>query len=128
MRVLLDTHTFIWWDTAPSQLSSRALLLCQDASSQLVLSVASVWEMAIKIQLGKLRLGKPLADMISEQQRTNHIELLPVALAHALAVETLPPVHKDPFDRLLVAQAQVEGISLLSRDPVFASYLISVVW
>ena len=84
--------------------------------------------MAIKIQLGKLRFAKPLADMVGEQQRTNHLELLPVAFAHALAVETLPLLHKDPFDRLLVAQAQVEGISILSRDAMFASYPISVVW
>jgi len=128
MRILLDTHTFIWWDTDPAKLSARALALCSDASNQLVLSVGSVWEMAIKIQLGKLRFAKPLAEMIADQQRTNQLELLSVHLAHALAVENLPPIHKDPFDRLLVAQAQIEGITLVSRDPNLAGYPIQVEW
>lgn len=128
MKILLDTHTFIWWDTDPSQLSAQALSICQDANNQLLLSVASVWEMAIKISLGKLRFAKPLADMIAEQQRTNHLELLPVALAHALTVEALPPIHKDPFDRLLIAQAQVEGIPLLSRDAFLRQYTVTVIW
>ncbi len=128
MRVLLDTHTFIWWDTTPHHLSEHVRLLCQNASNQLVLSVASVWKMAIKIQLGKLRLDKPLAAMIGEQQQVNQLEILPIALSHALAVEALLPIHKDPFDRLLIAQAQVEGIPLLSRDAVFANYPIAVLW
>ena len=128
MRVLLDTHTFIWWDIEPSRLSPRALALCQDAHTQLVLSGASVWEMEIKIQLGKLRFAKPLADMIAEQQRTNSIELLSITLAHALAIETLPLLHKDPFDRLLIAQAKVEVMPFISRDPEFAAYPIVVEW
>jgi PIN domain nuclease of toxin-antitoxin system len=128
MRLLLDTHTFIWWDIEPARLSLRALALCQDSNNQLVLSVASVWEMEVKIQLGKLRFEKPLMDMISEQQRTNHIEILAVTLPHALALETLPMAHRDPFDRLLIAQAKVEGISFISRDAEFAAYPIVVEW
>jgi PIN domain nuclease of toxin-antitoxin system len=128
MRLLLDTHTFIWWDIEPARLSLRALALCQDSNNQLVLSVASVWEMEVKIQLGKLRFEKPLMDMISEQQRTNQIEILAVTLPHALALETLPMAHRDPFDRLLIAQAKVEGISFISRDAEFAAYPIVVEW
>lgn len=128
MKVLLDTHTFIWWDTDPNHLSAQALLICQDANNQLLLSVASVWEMAIKISLGKLNFAKPLADMIAEQQHANHLELLPVALTHALTVEALPLIHKDPFDRLLAAQAQVENIPLLSRDTIFRQYPMAVIW
>ena len=84
--------------------------------------------MEVKIQLGKLRFEKPLAEMISEQQRANNIEILPVTLPHALALETLPPIHKDPFDRLLIAQAKVEGIPFISRDAEFAAYPIVLEW
>lgn len=128
MRVLLDTHTFIWWDLEPARLSPRALALCQNPNHQLVLSAVSVWEMEIKIQLGKLHFVKPLADMIAEQQRTNNLEILSVTLPHALAIETLPLFHKDPFDRLLIAQAQVEAIPFISRDTEFAAYPILVEW
>lgn len=128
MKLLLDTHTFIWWDIEPARLSSHALALCQDPKNQLILSVASVWEMEIKIQLGKLRFEKPLANMISEQQYTNHIEILAVALPHVLTLETLPTAHKDPFDRLLIAQAKAEGLPLVSRDSVFSAYSIMVEW
>ena len=128
MRLLLDTHTFLWWDLEPARLSPRALALCQDPGNQLVLSVTSVWEMEIKAQLGKLRLDKPLAEMIREQQRTNGIEILPILLAHAFAVETLPLIHKDPFDRLLIAQAKVEAIPIISRDENFAAYPVTVAW
>lgn len=125
MRLLLDTHTFVWWDIEPTRLSSRVLALCQDMNNQLVLSVASVWEMEIKIQLGKLHFAKPLSDMIADQQYTNSIEILPVNLAHVLAIKSLPLVHKD---RLLIAQAKVEAIPLISRDPVFTAYPIVVEW
>ena len=84
--------------------------------------------MQIKIQLGKLHLENSLADMIAEQQRMNNIEILPVNLAHALARATLPIAHKDPFDRLLIYQAKVEGMTFISRDPEFAAYPIAVEW
>lgn len=128
MRLLLDTHTFVWWDIEPTRLSPRALTLCQDPENQLVLSVASIWEMAIKIQLGKLHFVKPLADTIAEQQRMNDVEILPIMVAHALAIETLPLLHKDPFDRLLIAQARVENMPFISRDRELAAYSITVEW
>lgn len=128
MKLLLDTHTFIWWDLEPERLSPRVLSLCQDASNQMVLSVASIWEMQIKIQLGKLQFPKPLRQMIAEQQETNQIELLPVALEHVLALAELAMLHKDPFDRLIVAQAKTEALRLLSRDPRVAAYGVAVDW
>jgi len=112
MRLLLDTHTFIWWDIEPDRLSPRALMLCQDPQNQLILSVASVWEMEIKTQLGKLHFDKPL----------------PIMLAHALAIGALPLVHRDPFDRLLIAQAKVESIPIISRDENFTAYPVTVEW
>src|SRR2546430_5092634 len=128
MKLLLDTHTFIWWDSDPTKLSPQALGLCQDRANVVLLSVVSVWEMQIKRQLGKLQLRLPLADMIASQQQTNQIAILPINLSHVLALESLPAHHKDPFDRLLIAQARDEEAILVNSDPVFARYQIEVLW
>jgi len=128
MKLLLDTHTFIWWDSEPDKLSPPALALCQDRTNRLLLSVASVWEMQIKLQLGKLQLTLPLAEMIKGQQQHNGLAVLPITLAHVLALQNLPPHHKDPFDRLLIAQANVEDATLVSRDPLFSTYPVKVLW
>jgi PIN domain nuclease of toxin-antitoxin system len=122
MKLLLDTHTFIWWDSDPAKLSPQALGLCQDRANVILLSVVSVWEMQIKWQLGKLQLRLPLAETIASQQQTNQIEVLPGNLAHVLALESLPAHHKDPFDRILIAQARQVDAVLVSNDPVFARY------
>src|ERR1043165_5954942 len=122
MKLLLDTHTFIWWDGDLTKLSPKAFALCQDPANTLLLSVASAWEIQIKFQLGKLDLDSPLADIISGQQRINQLEVLPINLAHVLALDNLPEHHKDPFDRLLIAQANVEDAVLVSRDMIFRQY------
>jgi PIN domain nuclease of toxin-antitoxin system len=127
MKLLLDTHAFIWWDSDPAQLSARALAALRDPANEVWLSVASVWEMVIKAQLGKLTLRVPLAEVVRQQQ-ANGLRVLPVTLAHALAVEGLPPIHKDPFDRVLIAQANVEGAELVSADHVVRQYPVSVLW
>ena len=90
--------------------------------------MASAWEMQIKRQLGKLDLRLPLAAVIASQQQTNDVQVLPVALGHVLALQDLPAHHKDPFDRLLIAQANVEDAVLISHDPVFAHYPVKVLW
>jgi PIN domain nuclease of toxin-antitoxin system len=128
MKLLLDTHTFIWWDSEPSKLSPQALALCQDPNNTLLLSVASVWEMQIKAQWGKLTFARPLKELIGQQQQTNQLEVLEITLSHVLALDGLPTPHKDPFDRLLVIQANLEGAILLSRDPIFAQYPVNVLW
>ena len=99
MIFLLDTHAFIWWDSQSNRLSSQVLAACTDPSNDLLLSVASVWEMQIKVQLGKLQLRAPLARIIEEQVRTNRIRVLPISIAHVFALGKLPPLHRDPFDR-----------------------------
>src|SRR5262245_47082819 len=103
MKLLLDTHAFIWWDSEPAKLPGKTLALCQDQANTVLVSVASVWEMQIKLQLGKLKLNLSLAEMVESQRQTNNIEVLPIFLAHTLALENLPAHHKDPFDRLLIA-------------------------
>ena len=126
MRILLDTHAFLWWDNDLDRLSERARSLCFDPNNTLVLSVVSVWEMQIKHQSGKLTLRAPLAELVFNQQHENGIEILPVTLPHILALDKLPSIHKDPFDRLLIAQSIAESISVLSVDAVFKNYPISL--
>ena len=128
MKLLLDTHTFIWWDSEPAKLSPQAPALCQDRQNTLLLSVVSVWKMQIKRQLGKLKLALPLKEIVEAQQRINNVEMLPVTLVHVLALENLPAYHKDPFDRLLVAQAIVEEAVLVGGDPNIAKYPVQVIW
>lgn len=127
MKVLFDTHTFIWWDSNPTK-SPFVLSLCNDSTTTILLSIASVWEIQIKLQLNKLSLTMPLADIITSQQQTNGIEVIPISLAHVLGLQSLPTPHKDPFDRLLVAQANVENAVLLSVDSIFAQYPVKVLW
>jgi PIN domain nuclease of toxin-antitoxin system len=128
MKLLLDTHSLLWWATDRARLSPAALAACKDLSNTLMLSVVSAWEMQIKAQLSKLTLLIPLATMIDRELNVNGLTLLRVELAHVLALDTLPLHHKDPFDRLLIAQAQVEGATLVSSDPLFTRYGITLLW
>jgi len=127
MKGLLDTHTLIWWDSDPQRLSNAALAFLREPSNTVLLSVVSVWEMAIKVQLGRLSLNLPLRTIVRQQQ-ANGLQVLPVTLDHVLALEALPTPHKDPFDRLLVAQAIAEGAVLLTSDKMFRNYPVNIVW
>lgn len=128
MKLLLDTHAFIWWDSDPLRLSQNALRLCQDPRNRLLLSAGSAWEMQIKMQIGKLRFSLSLEELLGNQQRVNNLEMIPITLGHILGLERLPMHHKDPFDRLLIAQAIAEGAALVSGDSIFANYPVEVVW
>lgn len=128
MNILLDTHSFIWLDINPSQLSHIAHSVIADKQNTLFLSVVSIWEIQIKLQIGKLTLNNTAADTLAQQQKTNRIQLLNIELPHVLKVGELPLHHKDPFDRLLIAQAMVEGYTLLGKDEIFKSYSVSVLW
>jgi PIN domain nuclease of toxin-antitoxin system len=128
VKYLLDTHTFIWLNGNPSQLSKRAAALCSDPSNELFLSLASVWEMQIKLNLGRLKLPASLSQIISAQQSTNGIRLLPIELLHILDLASLPNHHNDPFDRLLITQARIEQIQLITDDSQIAKYPVDVVW
>lgn len=126
MKILLDTQIFIWWTDEPTRLSPRVLEICSDANNTLILSVVSAWEIQIKVQLGKLRINQSLDEVIKSQQITNDLKILPVLLPHVLAIKNLPQHHKDPFDRLLIAQALTEDLMVLSVDPLFAIYPIQI--
>ncbi len=128
MRALLDTHTFLWWITDNPQLSSRIREIIRDGNNELFLSAASGWEIVIKAQLGRLHLPDNLEHFISEQLTINAIYGLPVQMSHALHVFVLPNHHQDPFDRILVAQAQLENLAILTADPRIARYPVKVIW
>lgn len=126
MKLLLDTYIFIWWADQPEKLSRAVLSALEDEANELLLSVASVWEMQIKIQLGKLKLSMPLKDLVRTQQETNDLSVSPVALTHVLALDALPFHHKDPFDRLLIAQSIEEDLTLVSADSQFSPYSVKL--
>ena len=126
MELLLDTHIFIWWADQPEKLSPAALSALEDDANELLLSVASVWEMQIKIQLGKLKLSLPLKELVKNQQETNDLTVSPVALTHVLALDALPFHHKDPFDRLLIAQGIAEGLTIVTVDSQFSAYSVTL--
>ena len=128
MRVLLDTHAFLWWIGDDPRLSERAREVFSDGDNDLVFSAASGWEIAIKARLGRLQVPGDLNTYLLRQLTENYTSVLPVHLSHALRVYALPDHHRDPFDRLLVAQAIVEEIPLLSADPRIARYPVEVVW
>lgn len=121
MKLLLDTHVLIWWDSG-APLSAEAVRAIEEAGHVLV-SAASAWEVAIKTELGKIRSRRTVASACQEAG----FEELPVSLTHAQAVAGLKRVHRDPFDRLLVAQAHVEGLTLVTRDSIFTRYGVQVI-
>ena len=127
MRLLLDTHAFLWGVTDDPRLSLRARRAMADAS-EIFLSIASCWEVAIKVSSGKLTLVKPFERFIPEQLGLNPFLLLPIDLDDVARVATLPFHHRDPFDRLLAAQALSDDLTLVSADPVFRKYGVKRVW
>jgi len=127
MKYLLDTHTFLWWHDQPEALSPNIMEICQNIENQVWFSLASVWEIQIKLQINKLALDMPLADILTLQQQ-NGLQLLPITVSHILELQNLPLHHKDPFDRLLIAQAKVENAVLLSKDAKFEPYPITTLW
>lgn len=127
MRVLLDTHAFLWFVTDDSRLSARAREAVADAE-EAWLSIASCWEMAIKVSIGKLTVATPIDRFLPEQLAANRVGLLHVELAHATRVAALPWHHRDPFDRLLAAQALGEKLAVVSSDPIFRKYGVKRIW
>jgi len=128
MKALLDTHVFLWWIMDDPQLSDRARELITNRNNTFYFSAASGWEIMIKARLGRLQLPKNPQRFISEQLSLNNIGSLPVQMSHALHTITLPNHHRDPFDRMLIAQAQLEKISILSADPQIVKYEVKVIW
>ena len=128
MRLLLDTHTFIWYVTNNSKLSSTAQKLINEGSNEVLLSVASIWEMAIKHSIGKLTFELPFMTFIELQMQQNSMELLNIKIEHLDVVANLPLHHRDPFDRLIISQVMVEQIPIVGIDRAFDSYSVRRLW
>jgi PIN domain nuclease of toxin-antitoxin system len=128
VRLLLDTHAFLWWITDDDRFSERAAGLIADGANEVYFSAASAWEIAIKAGLGRIRLPDDAWSFTPEQLERNAFQALPVHVPHAIAVIALPDVHGDPFDRMLVAQALTEGLTILTADPWIGRYQVPVIW
>jgi PIN domain nuclease of toxin-antitoxin system len=126
MKILLDTHTLLWALTDESKLSERARKLLPQSDTWL--SVASLWEILIKAQIGKIVLPRPTGAFLMSQLKLNGVQLLRVTADHVLRIESLPDHHRDPFDRMLIAQSIEERIPLVSADRIFSSYPVEVIW
>jgi PIN domain nuclease of toxin-antitoxin system len=126
--LLLDTHTLLWFIGNDPRLSPKAKALIEDPGSRLFVSIASCWEIAIKAGRGKMKFSEPSRTLLERELPANDLDLLPITLEHATEVEGLPHHHKDPFDRLLIAQAIVEGIPIISVDAAFDAYPITRIW
>ena len=122
MKLLLDTHVWLWWNTAPERLSTAARTQIGSTHNEVFLSAASVWEMAIKRKIGKLDLPEPVGAYVSRRMASDAVTALPVSIDHAAAVETLELRHRDPFDRLLIVQARLEGLRFLTTDDKVLAY------
>ncbi|HYW05646.1 MAG TPA: type II toxin-antitoxin system VapC family toxin [Longimicrobium sp.] len=128
MRIILDTHALLWFLGGSSRLSTRAREVIEDVSNTRFFSVAGAWEIAIKASLGKLNLSTTFRELVPMQLDANAIELLPINPEHLAVLMSLPSHHRDPFDRILVAQSIVEGASLVSADPALDAYGIQRIW
>ena len=128
MNIMLDTHVFLWLRSSPEKIPEKILSAYYDLNNEIFLSVASIWEIQIKHQLGKLVLELPLDRLIDEQCVNNGLQLVPIETYHIFALGELPFHHKDPFDRLILVQAQLEKFKLASADTIFGDYDVNLFW
>jgi PIN domain nuclease of toxin-antitoxin system len=128
VRALFDTHAFLWFTTELERVSSTARDVIEDGSNYLFLSAASAWEIAIKHETGRLKLPEPAHQFVINRIFRLSLQPLNIEMGHALRAGSLPRIHRDPFDRLLVAQSQLEGLPILTSDPNIARYGVAVIW
>jgi PIN domain nuclease of toxin-antitoxin system len=128
MKVLLDTHVFIWWVIDDPQLSDTARAVISDPANTIYLSVVSAWEIIIKERTGKLSLPEPAQTYVPSRLNSNGFVSLTVELTHVLQIASLPDHHRDPFDRLLIAQSQIEQVPILTVDRLIGQYAVTVIW
>ena len=128
MRVLLDTHAYLWFIAGDERLSARGREVIAAPDADLLFSTASLWEIAIKHSIGKLPLAHPFGDLFPAQLDADGLRTLPIHASHLARLVDLPFHHRDPFDRLIIAQALVEGVPILTRDQSFAAYPVETVW
>lgn len=128
MRVLLDTHTFLWWNAADDRLSDAVRELIADGRTEVLVSVASIWEVATKVAKGRLEIPDEAGRYVAERLQRNNWSALPIGVEHAVRAAGLPRIHLDPFDRMLVAQAQLEEVPILTIDAILTRYDVETIW
>lgn len=128
MKLLLDTHTFLWFIGGNTNLSNTARNAIEDTSNQRFISIATLWEISIKVSIGKLKIGFAFTELVEQEVYGNAIEILEISSEHLDELVKLPFHHKDPFDRLIIAQSLVEDATLISKDAAFQSYPIKLLW
>jgi PIN domain nuclease of toxin-antitoxin system len=128
VNAILDTHTFLWMVTDDRRLSETARRVIADGANELFLSAASIWEIVLKAGVGKLQIKGGAARFLEREIQRNRLSMLPIQPAHVFRVPSLPVIHKDLFDRLLIAQAQVESLPLITADPEITRYPVQVIW
>ncbi len=128
MKVLLDTHALLWWLLDEPEMSNQARAIIADPGNEILVSSASAWEIATKFRLGKIPHIGNLVQTLPEMLQKARMDVLPVSLAHALAAGNLPGPHRDPFDRMLIAQSRIEDLPFVTKDPVFKEYLPNILW
>ena len=128
MKYLLDTHAFLWFVSEDNRLSSKAQSIIKNSRNDIYFSAVSAWEMSIKIRLGRLSIEEELEPFIIKQLSENNFSTLSITIFHSIYTSKLPDIHKDPFDRMIVAQSQVEDMPLISKDKNIKKYKVPVVW
>ena len=128
MKYLLDTHTLLWITTDDPKLSKKAKNIYLDAENEILLSIASIWELAIKSSIGKITFQKDLDEFVDVHIKGNNIEILKIELPHVLRIEKLPFHHRDPFDRLIIAQAIEDNLKILGANNIFDKYKVKRIW
>jgi PIN domain nuclease of toxin-antitoxin system len=128
VKILLDTHALLWWLFDDPQLSNAARKAIKDPENTVLVSSASVWEIATKYRLGKLPEARAAAEDLPGLLRRGNMDVLPITLDHALAAGSLPGLHRDPFDRMLITQSQLEAIPIVTLDPAFSEFPIDTIW
>ncbi len=128
MKYLLDTHAFLWFVSDDGELSSKARAIIKNSKNEVFFSAVSAWELSIKIKLGRLTIEEELEPFIIKQLSENNFSTLSITLFHSIYTSKLPGIHKDPFDRMLIAQSIIENMSLISKDKNIKKYKVPVVW
>jgi PIN domain nuclease of toxin-antitoxin system len=128
MKYLLDTHAFLWFVLDDKRISTTAKSIIEDSKNTIYFSAASAWEMAIKTKLARLKIIGDFESFIIDQLSTNSFVPLSITISHSLYTERLPQIHKDPFDRIIIAQSKLENLALISRDKTIGKYKVALVW
>jgi PIN domain nuclease of toxin-antitoxin system len=128
MKIVIDTHSLLWFIMGDDRLSNDARTIIEDLDNHILVSIGSLWEIAIKVNIGKLRFLQTYPELFPSELQKNEIEVLPIRHEHLTTLATLPLYHRDPFDRIIIAQAMSENVAIATKDDAFRSYAVEIIW